>query len=117
MRRARAIWPHFFAQLARGKHPQPHHLDALVNAIAQQNKPEWDYLGGGLNPRPTIVHLPGQIPPANGAPGVLHDAGIFYPGNKGAYVLVFLNQSTASNQEIGTKAGEVSQNVFAVATA
>jgi eukaryotic-like serine/threonine-protein kinase len=108
---------HYFTQLARGSILSRNISMSLVNAIGQQNKPEWDYLGGGLNPRPTIVHMPGQIPPANGAPGVLHDAGIFYPGNKGAYVLVFLNQSTASNQEIGTKAGELSQNVFAVATA
>jgi beta-lactamase class A len=108
---------HYFAQLARGSILSRTISMSLVNAIGQQNKPEWDYLGGGLNPRPTIVHLPGQIPPANGAPGVLHDAGIFYPGNKNAYVLVFLNQSTASNQEIGAKAGELSQNVFAVATA
>ena len=88
-----------------------------VNAIAQQNKPEWDFLGGGLTPRPQIVHMTGQIPPASGAPGVLHDAGIIYPPNKGAYVLVFMNQSTVPNNEIGIKAGTVSQNVFAVATA
>ncbi|MGI8854820.1 MAG: serine hydrolase [Thermomicrobiales bacterium] len=108
---------YYFAQLARGNVINRAISMSLVNAIGQQNKPEWDYLGGGLNPRPTIVHLPGQIPPANGASGVLHDAGIFYPDKKGAYVLVFLNQSTASNQEIGVKAGEMSQNVFAVATA
>jgi eukaryotic-like serine/threonine-protein kinase len=107
----------YFAQLARGSVINRGISMSLVNAIGQQNKPEWDYLGGGLNPRPTIVHMPGQIPPANGAPGVLHDAGLFYPDKKGVYVLVFLNQSTAPNQEIGAKAGEISQNVFAVATA
>ena len=107
----------FFAQLARGSLINRSISMSLVNAIGQQNKPEWDYLGGALNPRPTIVHLPGQIPPANGAPGILHDAGIFYPGNKGAYVLAFLNQSNAPNKDIGVKAGEVSQSVYTTATA
>jgi beta-lactamase class A len=107
----------FFAQLARGKVYTNAISTALVNAIAEQNKPEWDYLGGGLSPRPQIVHMAGQIPPANGAPGVLHDAGIFYPANKGAYVLVFMNQSTTPNNEISVKAGEVSQAVFPIAAA
>lgn len=107
----------FFTQVARGKIYNNAVSTALVNAIAQQNKPEWDFLGGGLTPRPQIVHMTGQIPPASGAPGVLHDAGIIYPPNKGAYVLVFMNQSTVPNNEIGIKAGTVSQNVFAVATA
>jgi hypothetical protein len=61
--------------------------------------------------------MTGQIPPANGASGVLHDAGIFYPPGKGAYVLVFMNQSTVPNNEIGVKAGEMSRNVFPIATA
>ena len=108
---------YYFVQLARGNIINRATSTALVNAIGQQNKPEWDYLGGGLNPRPTIVHLPGQIPPANGAPGILHDAGIFYPQNKGAYVLVFLNQSNVPNKDIGIKAGEVSQSVYQIATA
>jgi len=107
----------FFAQLARGTVINRNVSTSLVNAIGQQNKPEWDYLGGSLNPRPTIVHMPGQIPPAAGAPGILHDAGIFYPDKKGAYVLVFLNQSNAPNKDIGVKAGEISQTVFQIATA
>ncbi len=107
----------FFTQLARGKIYNNTISTALVNAIAQQNKPEWDFLGGGLTPRPQIVHMTGQIPPANGAPGVLHDAGIFYPPGKGAYVLVFMNQSTVPNNEIGVKAGDMSRNVFPIATA
>ncbi|MDQ6907681.1 MAG: class A beta-lactamase-related serine hydrolase, partial [Chloroflexota bacterium] len=107
----------FLAQLVRGNVYNRTVSNALVQAIAQQNKPEWDFLGGGLQPRPQIVHMTGQIPPANGAPGVLHDAGIFYPTNKGAYIFVFLNQSTATNKEIGVKAGEVSQTIFPIATA
>ncbi|HEY8291641.1 MAG TPA: serine hydrolase, partial [Thermomicrobiales bacterium] len=47
----------FFAQLARGRIYNTTISTALVNAIAQQNKPEWDYLGGGLSPRPQIVHM------------------------------------------------------------
>ncbi|GEM_PF-2951560 len=107
----------FFTQLARGKIYTNAVSTALVNAIAEQNKPEWDFLGGGLQPRPQIVHMTGQIPPANGIPGVLHDAGIFYPANKGAYILVFMNQSTVPNSEIGVKAGEISRNIFPIATA
>lgn len=107
----------FFTQLARGKIYTNAVSASLVNAIAEQNKPEWDYLGGGLRPRPQIVHMTGQIPPTGGAPGVLHDAGLFYPANKGAYVLVFMNQSTVPNNEIGIKAGEVSQTIFPITTA
>ncbi len=107
----------FLTQLARGRIYNTTVSTALVNAIAQQNKPEWDFLGGGLSPRPQIVHMTGQIPPANGAPGVLHDAGIFYPTGKGVYVLVFMNQSTTPNNEIGVKAGDLSRNVFPIATA
>jgi len=107
----------FLAQLVRGNVYNRTVSNALVQAMAQQNKPEWDYLGGGLQPHPQIVHMTGQIPPANGAPGVLHDAGIFYPANKGAYVLVFMNQSTLANKEIGVKAGDVSQMIFPIATA
>lgn len=107
----------FFARLARGTIVNRNVSTSLVNAIGQQNKPEWDYLGGGLNPRPTIVHMPGQIPPASGTPGILHDAGIFYPDKKGPYVLVFLSQSNAPNRDVGIKAGEISQNILPIATA
>jgi len=107
----------FFTQLARGNIYTHAVSTALVNAIAEQNKPEWDFLGGGLHPRPRIVHMTGQIPPAGGTPGVLHDAGIFYPANKGAYVLVFMNESITPNNEIGIRAGELSLNVFPIATA
>ena len=107
----------FFLQLARGNIFNRNVSTALVNAIGQQTKQEWDFLGGGLTPRPTIVHMTGQFPPASGTPGILHDAGIFYPDKKGAYVLVFLNQSNLANKDVGSKAGELSNNVFQIATA
>ncbi len=107
----------YFAHLARGTAINRAVSTSLVNTIGLQNKPEWDFLGGGLNPRPTIVHMTGIIPPAGGAPGILHDAGIFYPEKKGAYVLVFMNQSNLSTKEVGIKAGELSQTIFPIATA
>ncbi len=107
----------FLTQLVRGNVYNRTISNALVQAMAQQSKPEWDFLGSGLQPRPQIVHMTGQIPPANGGPGVLHDAGIFYPANKGAYVLIFLNQSTMANKEIGVKAGDVSRTIFPIAAA
>lgn len=107
----------FFLQLARGNIFNRSVSTALVNAIGQQTKQEWDFLGGGLTPRPTIVHMTGQFPPASGTPGILHDAGIFYPDKKGAYVLVFLNQSNLANKDVGVKAGDLSNNVFQIATA
>jgi len=106
----------FFTLIVRGQVSTPYVSTSLITTMGQQRKPEWDYLGGSIMPRPQIVHMPGQLPPGNGDPGVLHDVGIVYYGENDAYVLAFLNQSTLPNVSVATRAGQFSADVYRIVT-
>ncbi len=110
----------FLTLLVRGQVYTPFVSTSLINAMGQQTKPEWDYLGGGIMPHlqfgKQFAHMTGQIPPDSGMAGVLHDAGIFYLGDNDAYVLVFLNQSNAPNIDTGIAAGKVSGDIYRIVT-
>ena len=106
----------FFTLIVRGQVATPYVSASLITAMGQQQKPEWDYLGGGIVPHPQIVHMPGQLPPTNGDSGVLHDVGIVYYGDNNAYVLAVLNQSTLPNRNVGISAGQFSADVYRIVT-
>ncbi len=106
----------FFTLIVRGQVSTPYVSTSLITAMGQQRKPEWDYIGGGIMPRPQIVHMPGQLPPSNGDTGVLHDVGIVYYGDNDAYVLAFLNQSLLSNGSVAVRAGQLSADIYRIVT-